>query len=478
MSGLAQHSPAQTPGPYDPSGFYDEALEADGSARPHYASLLAALEGADLDGLARAVDASLDARGATFRGDHGEHTFPVDPIPRIIDAAEWRLLEDGVRQRARALNAFAADVYGDQEIVAAGVVPQRVIEQGDHYEPDMRGVAGVTSYAPVIGLDIVRGASGELRVLEDNVRTPSGLTYMLAAREATDAALPVTAPSTRLDPAPSLHALGAALRAAAPGSLDDPIVVLLSDGPGNSAWWEHAELARDLSIPIVTPDKVRREDARLLADLDGEGTVEIDVVYRRTDEDHLRDEDGRPTWVSELLLAPCRAGSIAVVNAFGAGVADDKLVHAYVDTMVSFYLDEEPLLPSVHTYDLGDPRAREEALERIDELVVKPRGGLGGRGIVICAHATDQDVEKAARAIREHPEGLVAQETVWLSRHPTIRAGEIKPRHVDLRLYALTVGDTVEVVPGGLTRVALDEGALVVNSSQNGGGKDTWVLGS
>lgn len=234
-------------------------------------------------------------------------------------------------------------------------------------------------------------------------------------------------------------------------------------------------LAGRLGVPLVTPADVYTSRGRLRAHVDGQSR-EVHVVYRRTDEDRLRDETGRPTWIAELLLDPCRSRRVAVVNGLGGGVADDKLLHAYVDDMVRFYLDQEPVVPSVRTYDVGEPAAREEALSRVADLVLKPRAGHGGRGIVIGPHATAEDRALIARRVHARPDAWVAQETVMLSRLPTIQPDGLAPRHVDLRAFAICAGDEASVVPGGLTRFARAAGALVVNSSQNGGGKDTWVL--
>ena len=443
---------------------FDEAHTPDGHPRPPYRGLLDQLREADLGLLAAEVDADLEQRGVAF----GAEPFRVDPVPRILAPEEWAGLERGLTQRARALNAFLADVYGERAIVRAGVVPERVVESAEHFEPWMLGVGLHGPHAPVVGFDVVRGADGEFAVLEDNARTPSGLAYAAAARTAVDARLahgPGRAFDTRFGE------LAEAIRMADPSGSGDPFAVLLSDGPANSAWYEHRVFARALGIPIVTPREleVRRDRLWLRS---GDRERQVDVVYRRTDEDRLRDARLRPTWLADLLLAPLRNGSLGVVNAPGAGVADDKLAHAYVEDMVRFYLGEDPLVRSVPTLDLTARHTRREVLDRIGELVVKPRAGHGGRGVVVCPHASDADVAAAAALVSERPAELVAQETVMLSLHPTVCDGMLEPRHVDLR--AFVVGD--RLVPLALTRVAFDGGALVVNSSQNGGGKATWVL--
>jgi uncharacterized circularly permuted ATP-grasp superfamily protein len=325
------------------------------------------------------------------------------------------------------------------------------------------------------GLDVVRGADGRLMVLEDNVRTPSGVAYMEAARDVLEERLHESVHEPKRSIAPIYDLLGDALRAAAPEGVDEPSVVLLSDGASNSAWFEHETIARALAIPLVGLADLEPRAGRLYA-RDGPRLVPVDVVYRRTDDDRLSGDDGQATPLAQALLEPLRRGTVACFNAFGTGLGDDKLVHAYVEEMVRFYLGEEPLVDSVPTYDLGDPDQFEHALERLDELVVKPRTGFGGFGVVIVPHASREDRERIEREIRSEPKRYIAQETIALSRHPTVCGSRLEPRHVDLRPFVLTAGDDVSVIPGGLTRVAFDAGALVVNSSQNGGGKDTWVL--
>ena len=455
---------------------FDEAFTPEAKPRPHYRELMAGLEGRDLPALVRSVAADLHSRGVRFRSVSGDQPFVVDPVPRLLTADEWRELSAGLGQRVRALNAFLSDAYGSRRIVEAGRVPAELIDESVHFEPDMVGVevpAGV--YAGVAGLDVVRDHEGRFLVLEDNLRTPSGLAYMAAARNALIERLPVPAPEGLGALGVAVDMLGDALRAAAPDGVDDPFVVLLTDGPVNSAWYEHEWLARRLGIPIVTLGDLEVRGGRLLA-RSAESARPVDVVYRRTDEDRLTDESGRPTAVAMALLQPLRAGRIGCVNAFGTGIADDKLAHAYVEDMIRFYLGEEPLLPSVPTYDPTSPAIRERVLERLEDLVIKPRVGHGGHGIVICPQAGPSELEQVRNLVRTAPEQVIAQVTVRLSRHPTVVDDHLEPRHVDLRPFVLSAGDHADVVPGGLTRVALSEGSLVVNSSQDGGGKDTWVL--
>src|SRR5215204_1250269 len=463
---------------YEPaSGACDEAFDESGSPRPHYRALIDALDEVDLHDLVQRVAHDLRSRGASFRSADGIADFRVDPIPRLIEAEEWAQIERGIAQRVRALNAFLADVYAERRIVAEGRVPERVIETAVHYEPWMRDVPvahGV--YAGAVGLDLVRDGDGVLRVLEDNVRTPSGWTYLLAARDVLDERLPDAA--THIDVhsvADIVERLGDALCAAAPEGVDDPQVAVLTDGNANSAFWEHEGIARQLDIPIVTLAELEVHGGRLHAR--GErGLRPIDVLYRRTGEDRLQDEDGKPTVWGEALLDPLRTGRLGMFNAFGAGVADDKLTHAYVPAMIEFYLGEQPVLPSVETFDLADPDALEAVVGQLDQMVVKERSGEGGYGVTICGRAPRGELDLLLVDLQRRPADFIAQRLVSLSTHPTVTEGRLEPRHIDLRPFVLQSGEDVHVVPGGLTRVAFGEGALMVNSSQNGGGKDTWVL--
>ena len=464
------------PGLYAPEpDAFDEALHPDGTPRPPYQDILGALTEMDLAALGDDLLEDSREHGVWFAGADGPRPFRLDPVPRLITAGEWDELERGLGQRVVALDRFVADVYGEQEIVTAGRVPARVLESCDHFEPRLVGLPVAPARVGIAGLDVVRDTDGRFRVLEDNVRTPSGIGYALAAREALDRHLPGHLAGDRVALDPALDMLAATLRESAPAGVDGPSVALLTDGRANSAWYEHERLARALAIPLVTPADLEVAGGRLTARVDGR-RLTLDVVYRRTDEDRLEDEHGELTEVGAALLEPLRAGTLTCVNAFGTGVADDKLVHAYVEEMVRFYLGEEPILSSVPTHDLGVPEVRERAHARIAELVVKPRTGHGGSGVVVAPHARPEDVRRLALAIERDPESYIAQETIMLSRHPTATDGRLEPRHVDLRPFVLLSGENVRVVPGGLTRVALSRDALVVNSSQQGGGKDTWVL--
>ncbi len=456
--------------PYTPAHF-DEAIDADGEPRGHYAELLSALEGIDLDEASAGIREHLRAQGVDFKGDQGPEEFPLDVVPRLLEASVWEELEAGLRQRARALNAFIADAYSEQRIVREGAVPARLIETSENFEAEMVGVEVCGPHAPVFGFDIVRGEDGHFRILEDNGMNPSGIAYALAARTAVDAFVPLQPPAERRDIAYAVELLAKVIANAAPDDRPDPSVALISEGAENGAWYEHVALAERLGIPIVDPGDLEVRSGRLYGAPAGRRSVELDVIYLRDNVAKLRDEEGSPTW-QHALLEPVRRGNLSTVSAFGSGVGDDKLTHAYSEELIRFYLGEEPIIPTVRTYDMAVDEHREEVFERIDEMVVKPRAELGGRGVVIGKQSSAEEREEVMRLARETPEDYVAQETVQLSTHPTHCEGSLEPRHVDLRAFAY--GD--EIAPGGLTRVALERGSLVVNSTQGGGAKDTWVL--
>jgi uncharacterized circularly permuted ATP-grasp superfamily protein len=468
----AMETQARTP--YVPTSF-DEALDSEGKLREAYAELLPALAELDLEPIHQRIRQHLKDREVYFRSSEGAEEFFLDPVPRLVTQTEWELIESGLRQRARALNAFVIDAYSGQEIVREGKIPARVIETAEYFEPEMVGVEMPERPAAVIGFDVVRTREGGFAVLEDNCRTPSGLAFTTAAREAIDSFLPLDPPGEILDPTDLFELLARALRQAAPDGVGDgdPSIGLLTDGPENSGWFDHQELAERLGIPLVLEDRFEVRNARAYLRTEEGERRELQVIYRRTDDEGLRHPDGTPTWLHEALLEPVRHGNLNVVSALGAGVADDKLSHAYVEQMIRFYLGEDPILPGLRSYDLAIPQVCEEVLDRIEEMVVKPRAQLGGEGIVIAADEDTGELDTTAAQVLEHPEDFVAQQKEMLSTHPTYREGSLQPRHVDLRAFAL--GD--EIAPTGLTRVALNEGSLIVNSSQGGGGKDTWILG-
>ena len=420
----------------------------------------------DLARLQAAACSRVERAGLLHRPGKGRISFPLDPVPRVLPGAEWDELELGLGQRVTALNAFVADAYGARQIVQEGAVPARVIETAEQYEPQMVGVEPPGGlWVGIAGLDLVRDPSGEFLVLEDNLKTPSGFGYAAAARDAVAGALELTDGDRPrgYDELPEL--LAGALRAAAAGD-GDPYLIVLSEGPDNGAYWEHSWAADRLGLPLVKPEELELDGDRLL-----HGSRRVDGIYRRTDADVLH------TGVGTLLAPAIRAGTVGVVNAFGTGVGDDKLTHAYVEDMIRFYLGEEPRVRSVQTLDLARRDHLEQALDRFDELVIKPRASQGGVGVVICPHAELAEVDELRERVREHPEQWVAQPLVDLSTHATLIDGALSPRHVDLRPFVFMHGpDRPRVMPGGLTRYAAEEGAVVVNSTQNGGFKDTWVL--
>jgi carboxylate-amine ligase len=455
---------------YDPGDGWDEAFEEPGVARAHYADVMDVLADVGLEHAAQHVEARLREQDVTFGGEDGAE-FVVDPVPRMLTAAEWEELTTGLRQRVLALDAFVADMHGKRRAIADGVIPARVVEGSAYLEADLQGLQPVGgARVAIAGLDVVRDADGRFKVLEDNVRTPSGSAYGLAASEAVEAVLPVH--ERHAAAADWLRdALRHCMEATNPDA--DGELVLLTDGPGNSAWYEHMRLAEVAGLRLAQPQDLRRRGAHLEL-RDGGGPVR--AVYRRTDEDRLRDERGELTELAGLLLEPLRAGTLGLVNWFGNGVADDKRVYPYVDDLVRLYLGEEPHLRSVPTHDLAEPGGREEVLDRLGELVLKPRDGHGGAGVTIGPTASSAVLEEARASVLADPSGWIAQDPVLLSTHPTVVGDRLEPRHIDLRPFAFCDGDDVVVAPGGLTRVALTEGSMIVNSSRRGGGKATWVL--
>jgi uncharacterized circularly permuted ATP-grasp superfamily protein len=442
---------------------YDEAYESDGRPRPHYAELLEALR--EPGEVAAEVKRRLRERGVTF-GAADDGIFALDPVPRLLTEPEWSELQTGIAQRLLALEAFLADVYGDGRVFEAGILTRDEVEASPHYEPAMHG-STPRRWISFAGLDVVRTADGRFRVIEDQVRMPAGMAYSVAARDTLRDVLGVEPPQRDLSLA--FGELALALQDSAPEGAAEPRMVILSEGPSAAGWWEHERLARELCATVVTLAELEHRDDRLVAWLDGRASA-VDVVYMRTGEDRFTGPDGSLTAVGEALLGPSAAGTIAVVNAPGSGVADDKLVHAHVDELVRLYLDQEPLLPSV-------PSRVVAADDELDDLVVKPRGEMGGEDVVIWRDA-DRDTRNRIRAaIAAEPGGWIGQELVTLSLHPTVVDGALELRHVDLRPYALMSGERVRVLPTAISRVALERGSMIVNSGQGGGAKDTWVLG-
>jgi uncharacterized circularly permuted ATP-grasp superfamily protein len=449
----------------------DEAYDSAGEPRPLYAGLLEELGRRDLKDLRERIEAGVAASGLSF--GEGE-PIAVDPVPRLIEAAEWERLQAGLLQRARALNAFVADAYGPQRIFDAGVVPRRLLETSPGFAKGMVGLLdSEVPPATVAGLDLVRDRAGELRVLEDNLRMPSGACYALGVRELVAPELDGVVPPSGLEG--YLEELGRAIRDAAPAGRDEPCAVVLTDGPENGAWYEHQRIARELGLPLVSPDQLETSRGRLFARISRERRA-VDVIYRRLEADRITEPDGRPTELGELLVPALRSGRMRCVNAFGTGLADDKLTYVYVERMIDFYLGEQPLLRSIPSYDLTEEADRAEAMERLEELVVKPRGGFGGHGVTIMPRASEPDRKRAVAVVRRRPEHFIAQEPIEISTHPTIRGEGLRPRRIDLRPFVISGAEGQVAMTGGLTRFAQDAGEMVVNSSQGGGCKDTWVV--
>lgn len=449
-----------------PRGSLDEAVAPDGARRPHYAPLLDALAARPLDLLGADLAAAADREQVL----HGDHVLHFDPVPRVLDGDEWARLAAGLEQRTRALEAFVADAHGPRRAVAAQVVPADVLDSCIHLEPEVAGLTPPARWIAVAGPDVIRHPDGDLVVLEDNVRTPTLMAYAAWARGALAPLLGATGlPEPRPFAGPFVARLSAELRAAAAPGVDDPHVVVLDDGPDDMLGWEARWLAEQLGTIRVALGDLRHDGSRLVL---RDGGRPVDVVYRRTAEERLRADDGTLTALGEALLPGLQAETLRVVNPFGTGIADDKRTYAHVEALVRFFLEEEPLVRSVPTLDLGVADARVEALERLDELVFKPRTGSGGHGLVIGPRAGREEREELRRLIEAEPGAWIAQDTLAFSTHPTVVGDCLEPRHVDLR--AFVVGGVV--LPGGLSRVALEAGNLVVNCSQGGGGKDTWVL--
>jgi uncharacterized circularly permuted ATP-grasp superfamily protein len=470
-----------------PTGCFDEVFDPDGAPRPHAISLateIARLGPELLTAAGHRRDAIFVQQGITFdaTGEEGpvkDRPFPLDLVPRILPAREWEHIERGLMQRIRALNRFIDDVYHEREIVRAGIVPWRLIVSRSHFARAAHGVrppGGV--YCHVAGCDLVRDADGSWKVLEDNVRTPSGISYVLENRVAMTRLVPQFFQHHRVRPVdhyPQL--LLAGLRSVAPSAEDEATVVVWTPGPMNSAYFEHAFLARQMGVELVeASDLVVRDDVLYMRTT--AGLRRVHAVYRRLDDDFVDPLEFRPDSLLGVpgLVRAYRAGTVAIANALGTGVADDKAVYHYVPEMIRFYLGEEPILDNVRTYLMADEQQREHALARRRELVFKPTGESGGKGVFI-GPSTPQDVlDGLADVIRAQPERWIAQEVVNLSTVPTAMPdGSLAPRHVDLRPFAV-FGETIRIVPGGLTRVALTEGSMIVNSSRGGGSKDTWVL--
>ena len=483
-----QQPPMTGPGQpsfYLPDRSYDEMIAADGSIRPHYAALHNRLKTLKPDELAerqRTLEQSFLLQGITFtvygRENTTERIIPTDLIPRIIPASEWSQIETGLIQRLRALNLFLADIYSERKILADGVVPRDLVLGAPSYRREMVGLyVPHNTYVNVCGSDLIRGEDGAFSVLEDNLRVPSGVSYMLANRDAAKRTFPGTYRMAGVRPVeryPDL--LLTTLKSMAADWRPDPQVVVLTPGVYNSAYYEHAYLARLMGVPLVEGrDLVVHDNFVYMRTT--VGLRRIDVIYRRVDDDFIdpltfrRDSS---LGVAGLFNA-YRAGNVVIANAPGTGVADDKAVYAYVPEIIKYYLGEDAILPNIETFLCREKAQLGHVLANLDKLVVKAVGASGGYGMLIGPHASQAERDEFADRIAADPDNYIAQPTIQLSTAPCLVEGAIEPRHVDLRPFILA-GQKIVVTPGALTRVALKRGSLVVNSSQGGGSKDTWVL--
>jgi len=464
---------------------YDEMFSGPGVLHPHYQPLLEHFSSLPTDELRRrkqAADLSFLNQGITFtvygRDEGTERIFPYDPVPRIVTASEWAAVERGLTQRITALNLFLKDIYNEGRILKDGVIPREIVYSCKHFRRQMVGLQVPRNvYVAVCGTDLIRMSNGEFVVLEDNLRVPSGVSYMLTNRRVMKRIFPQLFRSYNVRPIEQYtQLLLGTLRSLAPEGRPEPNIVLLSPGVFNSAYFEHAYLARQMGIELVEGrDLVIHDNVIYMRTTSG--LRRVDVIYRRVDDDFIDPMAFRSDSILGVagLFNAYRAGNVTLANAFGTGVADDKAIYAYVPDIIHYYLSEDPILPTVKTYLLTDPKSRQHVLQNLDQLVVKAVGESGGYGMLIGPQSTAAEREEFARRIQADPRNYIAQPTISFSRAPCLIGDQLEPRHVDLRPYIL-YGQKVTIVPGGLTRVALKQGSLVVNSSQGGGSKDTWVL--
>src|SRR5580704_11213023 len=487
--GLAEISRFDSPGlqNYLVDEAYDETFDSSRTPREHYRSLLDTFTSLPAEEIRRrkhSADLSFLNQGITFtvygRDEGTERIFPYDLLPRLVTAEEWDRIERGLTQRITALNLFLRDVYSDAKILADRIIPRELVYSCKHYRRQMRGLQVPRNvYIAVVGSDLLRLNNGEFVVLEDNLRVPSGVSYMLTNRRVMKRTFPKLFASYGVRPIEQYpQLLLATLRSLAPEGRPEPNIVLLTPGVFNSAYFEHTYLARQMGIDLVEGrDLVTHDNIVYMRTTDG--LKRVDVIYRRVDDDFsdpLVFRSDSALGCAGLFNA-YRAGNVTMANAFGSGLADDKAVYAFVPKMIRYYLNEDPILPNVETFLLSDDKERKHVLANLDKLVVKAVGESGGYGMLIGPQSTERQREEFALQIQANPRNYIAQPTLDFSRAPCLVDGRLEPRHVDLRPYIL-FGDKVNIVPGGLTRVALEKGSLVVNSSQGGGSKDTWVLES
>jgi uncharacterized circularly permuted ATP-grasp superfamily protein len=471
---------------YDPSPFYDELIAAGGKPRPAARMLtdyLAGLGSDEIQARKKAAELAIIEMGISFtvysEGENIDRAWPFDIIPRVIPRKEWRQIEAGLTQRLTALNLFIQDLYNEQRIVRDKVLPEYVLAQSKNFREQCRGFTpplGV--WAHICGSDLVRDGDGTVYVLEDNLRVPSGVSYMIENRHVTKRVFPELFENTSILPVDEYPAqLFDMLAALSPRPQDYPTVAVLTPGIFNSAYFEHSYLAQRMGAQLVEgADLVVNDDdcvyMRTIA-----GLERVDVIYRRIDDEFIDPEVFKPDSMLGVrgLMRAWRAGNVAIANAPGAGVADDKVMYAFVPAMIRYYLDQDPIIPNVPTYLCVDKKDRDYVIANLDQLVVKPANESGGYGMLVGPHSTKKQRAEFARLIRKDPRNYVAQPTLALSVAPTLCDEGLGPRHIDLRPFILQ-GVRTDVTPGGLTRVAMRRGSLVVNSSQGGGSKDTWIV--
>ena len=471
---------------YDDGGFYDEMFSAPGEPRPHYRRLwerYQAMSGiGEMLARQKGANQTFINRGVTFTVYSNkagtEKIFPFDLVPRIIPAAEWSKMEAGLTQRMVALDHFLNDIYSEQRIIKEGIIPRELVETCTHFRPELIGVKLPRNrHVHINGTDLIRDADGSYCVLEDNLRTPSGVSYVLENRQIMKRVFPNLLRNYRVRPVAGYTSdLLDLLNWLAPNDVEEPTVVLLTPGVFNSAYYEHAFLARQMGIEIVEGSDLVIQDAKVYMKRTS-GLTRVHVIYRRLDDDFLDPTVFRKDSLLGVpgLFEAYRKGNVALTNPIGTGIADDKAVYYYVPQMIKFYLGEDALLPNVETYLTSNADERAFVLDNLPKLVVKSVNEAGGYGMLIGPHSTKNQIQEFADKIVANPRNFIAQPTLAFSRCPTICGREMGGRHVDLRPYILN-GETVKIIPGGLTRVALKKGSLVVNSSQGGGSKDTWVL--
>ena len=470
---------------YQTEGFYDEMFEASGEARPHYRKLLERFQGLTIEEFERkrtAVDLSFMRQGITFtvyNDESGtERIFPFDLVPRIIPQTEWAHLTRGLEQRITALNLFLKDVYNEQRILKEGVIPAPYVLGARHFRREFMGFQVPRDiYIHICGTDLIRDKDGNYLVLEDNARSPSGVSYMLENRQAMKRAFPNFFSRMGVLPVKDYASeLLKVLRHLAPDGKEKPTVVVLTPGVFNSAYFEHCFLARQMGVEIVEGRDLLVRDSKVYMRTT-KGLHQVDVIYRRIDDDFLDPSVFRPDSMLGVpgLVNAYRAGQVSLANSIGTGIADDKVIYYFVPRMIRFYLGEDPILQSVETYLASEESDRKYILENLSSLVVKSANEAGGYGMLMGPTASREEIEQFRVMIEADPRNFIAQPPISLSRHPTWTGDRFEGRHIDFRPYVL-YGEKTSIVPGGLTRVALRKGSLIVNSSQGGGSKDTWVL--